>query len=151
MSNIRTLCPISPEGHYQLSSYQQLLQIVIFDLCLLIRSSSLSSLTFCCLDIFYSQSFFQMQPSNGNVSGEKDPLLTGGSGSRERSSQENYQSTTVAPAGFIHDVVPMTLAWHNIRVIREKPTVQVILDHINGKALPNEVVALMGARQVFCY
>lgn len=58
-------------------------------------------------------------------------------------------SSTFTPAGFLTEVHPMTLAWHNIQVWREKPTRSQILDNINGMACPKQVVALMGARYVF--
>ncbi|KAE9553739.1 hypothetical protein FO519_003049 [Halicephalobus sp. NKZ332] len=54
-------------------------------------------------------------------------------------------SSTFAPASFLTEVHPMTLAWHNIQVWREKPTRSLILDNINGMACPGQVVALMGA------
>lgn len=58
-------------------------------------------------------------------------------------------SKSVLVPGFFNEVSPMTLAWHNIRVIREKPTEFVILDNVHGRAVPNEVTALMGARWDF--
>uniref|UniRef100_A0A914YIE6 ABC transporter domain-containing protein n=1 Tax=Panagrolaimus superbus TaxID=310955 RepID=A0A914YIE6_9BILA len=69
--------------------------------------------------------------------------------SKDQTSKEkehSSQSVFCPPApGALHDVFPLTLAWHNIHVAREKPSGVTILDNINGQALPNEVVALMGA------
>ena len=62
------------------------------------------------------------------------------------SKTKSSKSGPLLPTNFLKNVTPLTLAWHNIRVTREKPTHAVILDGIHGKALPNEVVALMGSR-----
>uniref|UniRef100_A0AC35FAX3 ABC transporter domain-containing protein n=1 Tax=Panagrolaimus sp. PS1159 TaxID=55785 RepID=A0AC35FAX3_9BILA len=75
-----------------------------------------------------------MQGSSGFNSSETDALLG------IKKNIKNYSSTN-----FLHEILPLTLSWHNIRVTREKPTISVILDNLNGCALPNEVVALMGA------
>ena len=76
-----------------------------------------------------------------STSGERDALLQN-KDDISKSKRINYASTR-----FFNEVTPMTLAWHNIRVIRDKPTPNhIILDEIHGKAVPKEVVALMGAR-----
>ena len=72
------------------------------------------------------------------LASETDPLL--------KYEEGRSGSSTFSPAGFLTEVHPMTLAWHNIEVWREKPTKAKILDKINGMACPKEVVALMGAR-----
>uniref|UniRef100_A0AC34GVL8 ABC transporter domain-containing protein n=1 Tax=Panagrolaimus sp. ES5 TaxID=591445 RepID=A0AC34GVL8_9BILA len=78
-----------------------------------------------------------MEFSSGEEnSSEKDALL----GSSKIS--KNYFSSS---AHNFHKVIPLTLAWHGICVTREKPKSSIILENINGKALPNEVLALMGA------
>uniref|UniRef100_A0A914Z0W5 ABC transporter domain-containing protein n=1 Tax=Panagrolaimus superbus TaxID=310955 RepID=A0A914Z0W5_9BILA len=81
-----------------------------------------------------------MQLSKKNNSSEKDALL----GSNKQLSK-HYSSATTTTTNFLQKVIPLTLAWHGIRVSREKCKTSVILDNIDGKALPNEVVALMGA------
>uniref|UniRef100_A0AC34GTN1 ABC transporter domain-containing protein n=1 Tax=Panagrolaimus sp. ES5 TaxID=591445 RepID=A0AC34GTN1_9BILA len=87
-----------------------------------------------------------------NVSGQYSTeklLASKENTSKDQTSKEKEQSSQAVfcpPApGALHDVFPLTLAWHNIHVAREKPSGVVILDNINGQALPNEVVALMGA------
>uniref|UniRef100_A0AC34G8I1 ABC transporter domain-containing protein n=1 Tax=Panagrolaimus sp. ES5 TaxID=591445 RepID=A0AC34G8I1_9BILA len=81
---------------------------------------------------------------SSNNSSEK--LLASSSKEKETSSQSVFNPPPSSAAGSVlHDVFPLTLAWHNICVVREKPSVATILENIHGKALPNEVVALMGA------